>query len=337
MTTSRFLLLAAAPFFLASTSTLLAQSANETVTLTMGISQPSLFSADERDRFKGVVDDRSGTTTIEADCSAGASAWLGLSRIDEACAVSGNGTIKNPNNPAQSLPRISYSGGFTIEAASDGYTNAATILANYLRAGSAAAENGSFKGNLVMMPENPSASAKALGEAVIKNLQETATGTEAVTYDTQIDAIRFENFTVPHVGQKDSAACSWTGDAIYAYANNSWQMKFDVKCGDQSFGLEGNMPLADAAAGSAHQQEYQLNLVLPGAGGGDPFAAADPFAVVDGVTGTIRLTNAGRATDDGVYEKVTVQGDLTGVGVPLELVRGFGQIMVIFGRTWFGA
>ena len=337
MMTARFVLFAAAPRILAAPSVALAQSTPETVKLTMEISQPSLFSSDERDKFKGVVDDRSGTTTLEADCSAGASAWLGLSRIDEACAVSGNGTIKNPNNPAQSLPRISYSGGFTVEAKSDGYTNAATILANYLRAGSAGAENGSFKGNLVMQPENPSASAKALGEALIKNLQETATGTEAVTYDTQIDSIRFENFTVPHVGQKDSASCSWTGDAIFAYANEAWQMKFEVKCGDKTFGLEGNMPLADAAAGSAHQQEYQLNLVLPGAGGGDPFAAADPFAVVDGVTGTIRLTNAGRANEDGVYEKVSVSGDLNGVGVPLELVRGFGQIMVIFGRTWFGA
>ncbi len=170
--TARVLLFAAAPVLLAVPAATWAQSTTETVSITIQIDQPSLFSSDERDVFKGVVDDRSGTTTLESNCSAGASAWLGLSRIDEACAVSGNGTIKNPNNPAQSLPRVSYSGGFTIEADSDGYTNAATILANYLRAGSAGAENGSFKGSLVMMPENPSASAKALGDALIKNLQE---------------------------------------------------------------------------------------------------------------------------------------------------------------------
>ncbi len=315
----------------------MAQSTTEVVTLKLDVNQPSLFSSDSKDIFKGSVDDRSGTTAFEVTCSAGASAWLGLSRIDEACAISGNGTIKNPTNPAQSLPRIGYSGGFTVEAASDGYTNAATMLANYLRAGSAGAENGSFNGNLIMAPENPSASARALGDRLIKNLKETATGTEAVQYDTKIDAVRFENFTIPHVGQRDSASCSWTGDAIYAYANSSWQMQFEVKCGDKTFGLEGNMPLADAAAGSAHQQEYQLNLVLPGAGGGDPFAAADPFAVVDGVTGTIRLTNSGRANEDGVYEKVVVTGDLNGTGLPLEVTRGFGQIMVIFARTWFGA
>lgn len=313
------------------------QSTPERVTLKMDISQPSLFIKERKDVFKGTIDDKSGTTTLEVTCSAGASAWLGLSRIDEACAIAGNGTIKNPNNPSQSLPRISYSGGFTVEAKADGYTDARTILANYLRAGAASAENSSFKGNTIMKPENPSASARALGDALIKNLQQTATGAAAVTYDTEIDAVRFEGFTIPHVGQRESASCSWTGDAIYAYANDAWQMKFSVKCGDRTFALEGNMPLVDAAAGSSHQQEYQLNLVLPGAGGGDPFAAADPFATVDGVTGTIKLTNSGRSTQDGVYEKVKVEGELTGVGVPLELTRSFAEIMVIFGRTWFGA
>lgn len=314
-----------------------AQSAPERVVLKMDISQPSLFSNQRKDVFKGTVDDKSGTTVLEVTCSAGASAWLGLSRIDEACAVSGNGTIKNPNNPSQTLPRISYSGGFTVEAKADGYTDAKTILANYLRAGAAGAENSSFKGNVVMKPENPSASARALGDALIKNLQQTATGAAAVTYDTEIDAVRFESFTVPHVGLRDSASCSWTGDAIYAYANDAWQMKFNVKCGDRTFALEGNMPLVDAAAGSPHQQEYKLNLVLPGPGGGDPFAAADPFATVDGVTGTITLTNSGRSTKDGVYETVKVQGEFEGTGVPLELTRSFAEILVVFGRTWFGA
>lgn len=334
---TRFLTFAAASILTITPLSAMAQVGTETVTFTVDVTQPSLFSNDRKDVFKGTVDDRSGTTVLEVTCSAGASAWLGLSRIDEACAVSGNGTIKNPNNPSQALPRISYSGGFTVEGKADGFTNAATILANYLRAGSAGAENGSFKGNVVMKPESPSASARALGDQLVKRLQETATGTTAVSYNTDIDSVRFENFTVPHVGQRDSQSCSWTGDAIYAYANDAWQMKFDVKCGDRSFVLEGNMPLADAAAGSAHQEEYQLNLVLPGASGGDPFAAADPFAVVDGITGTIRMSNSGRANEDGVYEKVTVQGDLTGVGVPLEMVRGFGQIMVVFGRTFYGA
>lgn len=314
----------------------LAQSTSETVDITLRVNQPSLFDSDRQDVFNGIVDDRLATTTLEITCSAGASAWLGLSRIDEACAVAGSGLIKNPNNPAQTLPRLAYMGGFTIEADSDGYTNAGTIQANYLRAGAAGASNETFGGNLVMMPENPSASALALGERLVENLRETAAGTEAVNFSTEIDSIRFENFTIPHAGQQGGESCSWTGDAIFAYANDSWQMELDVRCGSDTYRLEGNMPLVDAPAGSTHGQEYAINLVLPGAGGGDPFAAADPFATIDGITGTLRMTNAGREVE-GVYENVSVEGVLTGTGLPLELVRGYGQILVIFGRTFFGA
>ena len=114
-----------------------AQGATETVKFGLTVFQPSLFDSDQRDTFSGVIDDRSATTTLNIECSAGASAWLGLSRVDEACSTAGSGAIKNPSNPAQTLPRISYAGGFTIDADSDGFTDASTILANYLRAGSA--------------------------------------------------------------------------------------------------------------------------------------------------------------------------------------------------------
>jgi hypothetical protein len=333
---SRLSILSAAALVLAAPAAF-AQSTTETVTFAMQAQQPSLFDSDRQDVFRGTIDDRSGTTVFDVTCSAGASAWLGLSRIDEACSVAGSGIIKNPNNPAQTLPRLNYLGGFTIEADADGYTNMSTVLANYLRAGSAGAENKTFGGNVVMKPENPSESALALSSRLLENLQETATGTEAVDFSTEIDSIRFENLTIPHVGLGDTVACAWTGDAIFAYANNAWQMEFDVKCGDASYRLEGNMPLVDAPAGSDHAQEYALNLVLPGAGGGDPFAAADPFAVVDGLTGTLRIANSGRATEDGVYESIKVDGELTGNGLPLELVRGYAQILAIFGRTFFGA
>jgi hypothetical protein len=325
------------PALLALAAPAFAQSTTETVTFKLTADQPSLFDSDELDTFSGTIDDRMAMTTFEVVCSAGASAWLGLSRVDEACSVSGNGLIKNPNNPAQTLPRLNYMGGFTIVADDDGYTDAETILANYLRAGAAGAENGSFGGHLIMQPEDPSESALALSQRLIENLQETAAGGASVEYSTEIDSIRFEGFTVPHMGHQGSESCSWTGDAIFAYANNSWQMQFDVRCGAESFRLEGNMPLLDAQAGADYQQEYALNLVLPGAGGGDPFAAADPFAAIDGITGTLRMANEGRSTDDGVYEQVNVTGELVGTGVPLELVRGYGQIMIVLGRTFFGA
>ncbi len=314
---------------------IMAQTVPVTADITLTVNQPSLFDSDQHDRFTGTIDDASGRTALTIECSAGSSAWLGLSRVDEACAVTGNGLIKNPNNLAQTLPRLQYNGGFTVLAGEDGYTDATTILANYLRAGAASAENSHFGGSLVMAPENPSASALALGQRLIENLQEAAAGGEAVEYDTALDAVRFDNFTIPHVGLGNTESCSWTGDAIYAYANGAWQMEFDVRCGDISYRLEGNMPLVDVDAAD-HQQEYQLNLVVPGVGGADPFAAADPFAVVDGIVGTLRLTNSGRSVD-GVYVNVSVDGELSGTGVSSEVVRGFGQIIVIFARTFFGA
>lgn len=328
---------AMACFLISAASAAVADDPAETVKLSIDITQPSLFDTSLKDTFKGTVDDRSGTTALQVVCSAGSSSLLGLARIDTACAVSGTGSIKNPANPAQAVARISYSGGYTILGKQDGYTDAATIQANYLRVGAAPAENSSFKGNLILKPEHPSESASQLGADLLKRLQQGATGTQAVTYNTQIDSVRFDNFTIPAVGQKDSQPCSWTGDAIYAYANNAWQMKLNVKCGDKTFGVEGNMPLADAPAGSDWQQQYDVNLVLPGSGGGgDPFAAADPFAKVNGVTGTIKLKNSGR-NKDGVFERVQVDGELDGQGVPLELVRGYGEIMLVLARTYFGA
>lgn len=329
-------------FGLLATSTILtagfasAQSLPETVSVTMEINQPSMFDTSKRDIFKGAIDDKSGATALTVECSPGASGTLGFGRIDETCAVKGSGSIKNPNNPSQTAVRINYQGGFVINASKDGYTDATTLNANYLRVGSAPAENATFRGNLVMMPEKPSASASALRDRLLKSLTEKATGTEAVKFDTQIDSIRFEGFTIPHVGLGTTPSCSWTGDMIFAYANDAWQAAFTVKCGDVSYQLEGNMPLVAATPGNDHQEEYVINLVVPGIGGGDPFAAADPFATVNGVTGVLKMTNAGQKTADGVYEKVSVKGELVGNGLPLEVVRGYGQIMTIFARTFFG-
>lgn len=306
------------------------------VNIKMTVVQPTLFDTAKKDTFDGSVDDDSGTTSLKVVCSAGASGSFGIGRVDEACAVSGSGLIKNPNNPSQTLQRLNYAGGFTVNGKKDGHTDATTLQANYLRVGTAAAENGSFKGSLTMMPEKPSASAIALRDRLMKKLSEKTTGAKAQEFDKRIDSIRFNDFTVPHVGQGTSQSCAWTGDLIYAYVNEAWQASFTVRCGDQNFKLEGNMPLVKAAVGAGHQQEYRLNLVVAGKGSSDPFGAADPFATVNGVVGTIELKNSGRNVE-GVYENVSVTGVLKGTGVPLELTRSFGQIMVIFARTFFGA
>lgn len=329
VTTASLLALGATP--------LLAEATAETVILTMQVDQPTLFDTDRRDTFHSVIDDRSGTTTLDVTCSAGTSALFGLSRTDEACAVAGSGSIKNPNNPAQAVPRVDYSGGFTIVGAQDGFTDMSTIAAGYRRVGSAPQEAATFGGHLVMNPEAPSASALELGRGALAYLQQNAGANAPVTYDTAIDSIRFQDFRIPHVGHANSVACVWTGDWIYSYAAESWNGAFDIACGNDRYRIEGNMSLQDAAAGSAHQQEYVMNLIVPGgAGGGDPFAAPDPFATVDGITGTLAMTNSGRQTE-GVYTNVAVSGQLVGTNLPLEVVRGWGQIVAVLARSFFGA
>jgi len=308
----------------------------ETITLTMQVEQPSLFDTSRRDTFRSVIDDRSGSTTLEVICSAGTSTLFGLSRTDEACSVTGSGSIKNPNNPSQSVPRVDYSGGFTIVGAQDGFTDMRTIAAGYRRVGSAPQETATFGGHLVMNPEAPSASALELGRNALAYLQENAAGSTPVAYDTAIDSIRFQDLRVPHVGHANSVACVWTGDWIYSYAAESWNGAFDITCGTDRYRIEGNMSLADAPAGASHNQEYVVNLIVPGgAGGGDPFAAPDPFATVDGITGTLAMTNSGRQRD-GVYTNVAVSGQLVGTNVPLEIVRGWGQIVAVLARSFMG-
>ena len=314
-------------------------STTERVVFKLEINQPSLFNPKMNDTFVGSVDDRSGTTTFKVECSAGSSAFMGLVRSDEKCSVTGSGTIKNLNNPAQMLPRVNYAGGFTILGKEDGYTDMRTIGVNYVAVGTAPAIAGTFGGHLIMMPENPSAGALALGAKLVEDLKAKAAGTgETVEYDTAIDSMQFLGLTIPAVGQTTGTVgvepCSWTtNDWIYSYAADAWGGSFDLTCGSEKIRLEGSMPL------SPEGDAYTVNLIVPSANGGagDPFAAPDPFATVNGITGTLKFENSGRMTEDEVYEHVVVTGELVGNGVPLEAVRGWGEIMLVFARTFYGA
>jgi len=336
-TTGLSLIVAASAALMCMAGTAFAQDTQFVVHYKLLVDQPSLFDKDAHDTFKGTIDDALGITSLKTECNAGSSGFIGLGRTDEACSLEGNGMIRNPNKPEQTALRVNYSGGYTIKAKEDGYTDASTLKADYQRLGGAAAESSTFGGSVTMMPENPSKGALELAGRLFDKIKEKSTGVQAVDFNTKIDSVQFEDFTIPHVGQKGSVACSWSGPNIYAYANEAWQMSFDVKCGDTApIKLEGNMALVDAEAGSDHDQEYRLNLVVPGAGGGDPFAEADPFAVVTGVTATLNMKNSGRNLD-GVFEKVEVSGDFIGIGVPAELVRGVAEMTLVFSRTWYGA
>lgn len=308
-----------------------------TVKFNLDVNQPTLFSDDDklRDTFKGSVDDDLGITSLNVTCSAGAKGTFGIGRRDETCAVVGTGIIRNPANPSQTLKRATYNGAFVVNGKEDGYVDLTSINVNY--EGPAAPPNTTFGGSVSMKPENPSAGALELAGNAFDYLKKKTAGS-SVEVDTAFDSINYNGVVVPHTGQKDAQSCKWSGNDLYLYANAQWQQKFPVTCGDQTYVLEGNMALVDTPAGSQHQHEYLINLILGGADGtgGDPFAAADPFAVVPGITGSLRMTDSGRVTEDGVAENIVVAGELVGNGVPMELTHSLGELIIVFGRAKFG-
>lgn len=309
-------------------------SEQEVVSLQLTAHQLTPFDAGN-DTYTGSVDDRLARTELTVRCNEGGTSFLVL-RTDEACNVSGTGYIKNPNDPSDVRRRIDYSGGFTVEAGRDGYADATNLRVNYIAVGTAGSSSTTFGGHFIKLPENPPQSAVDLGRRVVQSLQQQAGGGAQVEYSTQIDSIQFVEFTLPHVGHAGSTSCSWTGDWIYSYASESWHGAFDVTCGNESFRLEGSMPWIDEPDGSTYDAEYQINLIVPGAGSGDPFAAPDPFASVDGITGTLGMTNSGRSTEDGVYETIEVEGELVATGLPQQLLHDWARIIVLHGRTFFG-
>lgn len=311
------------------------------VVFKMEANQQSLRDSSKNDVYKSSIRVNGwANSSLEVTCSSGSSGFLGMVRRDETCKLSGKGMVNHPTTGAEH-PRLLYSGGFVVK--SDGYTDAQTIVADYQKLGGASAQPSTFGGSLMMKPENPAKSASELRDSLVSYLQKKATGSQGVSISTEMDSIRFEQFKVPNVGGRGTVDCAWTGDMIYAYANDAWQMNFTAKCGDVSYKLEGNMPWIDVE-GQDHQAEYVLNLMIAGAGGNDPFAEADPFAQVDGIVGTIKMTTSNmvevKISDtetDKVPVSIVAEGNLVGTNVPADLTYSFGQIMALFARTYFGA
>ncbi len=305
----------------------------------LSINQPTLFDDKAQDSFQGSLDDALGTVTLNWRCSAGQKGILGFGRADETCAImdqagdpKSTGVLKSPTDPTKTKKWVDYTGGFVIEAKKDGYTDMTALKADYGLSGSV--KSSSYGGTVTMLPDNPTADVLALAQKAIEYAKKKAGGT-TVEINTKIDPIQFNNLVVPESGQKGSVACSLKGPVIYAYATDAFQTELAATCGSNSFQLNGNMSIVDAPAGSDHDQEYQINLIM-GEGNGDPFAEADPFAVVTGFTGTLNLKNSGRESD-GVYQNVEIEGDIIGTGLPPELVRAYAQILLTFPRYYFGA
>lgn len=343
--TSIFVLAASVSFVATSVFADSTENTSHVVDFKMTASQPSIRDTSLNDTFRvNISAEKFAKTSFEVECSAGSSGhWMtfGLARTDETCRVSGKGAVINPNN-GKEFQRMQYSGGFKILADKDGYVDARTINASYLKLGTSSAESDTFSGSAMMQPENPSASASQLLDQVKAYAKANATGTDAIEISSEMDSIRLDNFLVPNVGGRGTMDCSWTGDMIYAYVSEAWQMDLTVNCGGTIYQLEGNMPWVDIED-QPHNAEYVVNLMTSGTEGSDPFAAADPFAEVNGVVGTIKMTQSGFTevkigdeTDD-VATSIDAEGNFSGNGVPIDLTYSFANLMAVFARTFFGA
>jgi hypothetical protein len=318
-----------------------------TVTFGGEANMPSLKDPKQHDKFNVIVSDAQVVTNFTVQCKAGTSALGGLVKANEECAVTGNGTIINPNNPEQKFPRAQYTGGFTVQP--DGSTDMSKVLVNYLPVGKVPASSGNLTGVIKLKPENPSPTANRLKELVLKKMQATATGDTGSMLDTRVDTVEIPDLVIPSAGFASDKGCSWRGSMAFAYQSKSWFMDLTATCDGKTFALKGNMPWIDSP-GAKDRTQYNLVLTLPSkeaatddAMFATPSGDTDMFAAADGISGTIIMDESMYVDTmvDGKTEHLPMRskfsGSITGQGVPLDTVRSFANLIAVLSRTFFGA
>ncbi len=317
--------------------------AADTVNFAMKASMPSLRDDALKDSFNVGLSDAKVETALKITCQAAQGGLI--SGTNETCAVTGNGALINPSN-GQKLQRTQYAGGWVVK--SDGFTDGANLAVNYLAVGKVPASNARFGGSMMLKPENPSTSASAIKDAIIKKIKTTESG----LIDERVDTIQFVNFTTPSAGLPSEKGCVWNGDMVYAYQTQSWFIDVRTKCGgkdSKELALKGNMPLTESP-GVGNQKQYDLILTLPSTDAenddalfAEGTADDDLFAAADGISGQIIMKESAYVDVevDGVVDKLASEidatGQLAGTNVPLEAVRSLGTIIGILSRTFFGA
>lgn len=317
--------------------------AADTVNFTMKASMPSLRDDKLKDSFNVGLSDTKVETAFKITCQAAQGGLI--SGTNETCAVTGNGALVNPAN-GQKLQRTQYAGGWVVK--SDGFTDGANLSVNYLAVGKVPASNARFGGSMMLKPENPSTSASAIKDAIIKKIKTTESG----LIDERADTVQFVNFTTPSAGLPSEKGCVWNGDMVYAYQTQSWFMDIKVKCGSKDskeLALKGNMPLTESP-GVGSQKQYDLTLTLPSTDAqndealfAEGTADDDLFAAADGISGQIIMKESAYVDveTDGVVDKLASEIDATGTlngnNVPLEAVRSLATVIGILSRTFFGA
>jgi hypothetical protein len=314
--------------------------ANDTLNFTMKAQQNSLRDTTQKDNFTVTLADKQVETTFAVKCQGAKGGFI--TRQEQSCAVTGNGALINPNN-GQRLQRTQYAGGWVEK--SDGYTDGSKLTTNYLTLGKVAASSSGFGGSIMLKPQNPSTTASAIRDLIMKKVKSTETG----LIDERVDTIQFNNFTTPSAGLPSDKGCVWNGDMVYSYQTESWFMQLTTKCAGKEYALKGNMPYT-ATPNVGNQHQYDLTLTLPAADStGDdalftqPTGDKDLFANADGISGQIIMKESDfvdveiDGQPDKVPANIDATGTFTGQNVPLEAVRSLTTIIAVLSRTFFGA
>ena len=338
--------LAAALLGLCSMPALAADEVPAVVSFAGEANMPSLKDAKARDKFNLTLSDAQVITSFNLECKGGTSALGGLVKGNEECAVAGNGTIINPRNAAEKFPRTQYSGGFVVQP--DGATDMSKVLVSYLAVGKVPASTGNLMGVIHLKPENPSPTAGALKETILKRLRKEAGDTGSLL-DNRVDTVEIPDLFMPSAGFASDKGCNWRGSMAFAYQSESWFMNLTATCAGQTFALKGNMPWIDAP-GAKDRTQYNLLLTLPAAEAASddamfaaPSGDSDLFATANGISGTIVMDESLHVDTvvDGKTErlptKTKISGSLTGHGVPLDTVRSLSNLIGLLSRTFFGA
>lgn len=304
---------------------------------------PSYRDKSMHDVFTATLTDKQIVTDFKVTCQSAVGGFFGKKQ-DQACAVTGNGSVINPTNQKR-IPRAQYAGGYTVNG--DGYTDASPISVNYLAAGNVPASSATFNGSMNLKPEKASTGAQAMADIVLANIQNNAPKDALI--DKRVDTVQFSNLVVPSAGLPSDKGCAWNGNMIFTYQTNSWFLDLNAHCGDHDYHLKGNMPWTDSPGATA-QTQYDLNLVLPSAANAnndDLFVSGgngvDVFAQADGLSGQIIMKEAGYVNyvlEGQTLKQSTntdISGSFTGHNLPVETVRSFSQLVFFLSKTFFGA
>lgn len=318
------------------------------VALTAVADMPSLKDISKRDSFTVRLADGQIVTSMNLGCQLGKAGTFGFGAQDRGCEVTGTGSILNPKNPQQMLPRAQYAGGYVVQK--DGTTAGDKIVINYLALGRVAASSASFGGSMNLKPELTSGGAQALKDSVLKSLKGSNGNT---LIDERVDTIDFNRFYVPSAGLPSDKGTTWTGNMVFSYQTESWYLRLVANYNGTEYKLEGNMPWTDSVDDKGQavdgQTQYDLTLTLPGANaqGDDALFASsgddDLFAAADGISGQIIMKQGKMVTvkidgeDTETPSYVEASGTLTGTNVPLEVVRSWATVMGILSQSLYGA